>query len=98
MSYDIETYSKMFPNIDKEVIEIVCEQNVDLQLTLEALLEMSGNKKNDPNHNSTDNSNTSEVTSHNDEENDSNSESIIQPFWLSEIFSGNNGYKKIDSE
>ena len=41
MSYDIETYIQMFPNIEPYTIKIICEQNASPEITLETLLEIS---------------------------------------------------------
>lgn len=43
MSYDIDTYVKMFPNLEKNIIEVVCEQNLDPTCTFESLLDISNN-------------------------------------------------------
>tara|TARA_B100001094_G_scaffold329492_1_gene392345 strand:- start:1183 stop:1584 length:402 start_codon:yes stop_codon:yes gene_type:complete len=43
MIYDINKFYDMFTNIDKEIIDIVCEQNIDPNLIFDKLLEISNN-------------------------------------------------------
>ena len=47
MSYDIETYIQMFPNIEPDTIKIICEQNASPEITLETLLEISNSITNE---------------------------------------------------